>query len=131
MRRTQIYRIMPWVGGINTSVDPGVLNSQELVQADNVQFSSTGARIKREAFEYLDNEIEAPDFRSSSSTTRTLKWTTSTLIGITLPDERLVVGERITVTGNANYAAVDTPVLSVTSIPEVTSIVCVDITNSP
>ncbi len=78
---------MPWVGGINTSVDPGVLNSQELVQADNVQFSSTGARIKREALEHLDKDTAAPDFRSSSGTTRTLKWTTSSLIGTITPDQ--------------------------------------------
>lgn len=125
MRRTQLYRIMPWVGGINTSVDPGVLNSQELVQADNVQFSSTGARIKREAFEYLDNEIGAPDFRSSTGTTRTLKWTTSTLIGITTPDERLVVGEHITITGNTNYAATDVKIDVISPILEVTHVTCV------
>lgn len=115
---------MPWVGGINTSVDPGVLNSQELVQADNVQFSSTGARIKREAFEYLDKDIENPDFRSSSSTTRTLKWTTSVLVGLTPSDQRLVVGERITVTGNVNYNIIDVPVLSVNTSVELTDVVC-------
>lgn len=124
MRRTQLYRVMPWVGGINTSVDPGVLNSQELVQADNVQFSSTGARIKREAFEYLDNEIADPDFRSSTGTTRTLKWTTSVLVGITTPDQRLVVGEHITVSGNTNYTAIDTQILSVNSLIELTNVVC-------
>jgi hypothetical protein len=101
-RRTQVFQIMPWVGGINTSVDPGVLNSQELVQADNVQFSSTGARVKREALEYLENTLEAPDFRSSSGTTRTLKWTTTVLASTAFPEERLVVGEKISVTGNDN-----------------------------
>lgn len=113
------------MGGINTSADPGMINEQDLVLADNVVFSSTGARIKREAFEYLDNDLEVPDFRSSSGTTRTLKWTTSTLIGITNPDERLVVGERINVTGNSNYNVSGAEVLSITSIPEVTSVTCV------
>ncbi len=125
MRRTQLYRVMPWVGGINTSVDPGVLNSQELVQADNVQFSSTGARIKREALEYLDHAIEAPDFRSSSGTTRTLKWTTHPLVDIAVPDQRLVVGEHITVTGNANYNTDDAVVDSITAVVELTSVTCV------
>lgn len=125
MRRTQLYRVMPWVGGINTSVDPGVLSSQELVQADNVQFSSTGARIKREALEYLDNDIETPDYRSSAGTTRSLKWTSSMLVGITIPDERLVVGERIAVIGNANYNATDVQVTSITAATEITDVVCV------
>lgn len=125
MRRTQLHRIIPWVGGINTSVDPGVLNSQELVQADNVQFSSTGARIKREALEYLDLPIAAPDFRSSSGTTRTLTWTTSVLVSSALADQRLVVDERINVTGLSNYNATDVQVLSVNSITELTDVTCV------
>ena len=98
-RRTQNFRIMPWLGGVNTSVDPGVLNAQELVQADNVVFSSTGARIKREAIDYIDPAVPAPDFRSSSGTTRTLKWTTNPLVNVTVKNERLVVGENISVTG--------------------------------
>ncbi len=115
MRRTQLYRVMPWVGGINTSVDPGVLNSQELVQADNVQFSTTGARVKREALEYLDLPIAAPDTRSSSGTVRTLLWTTHTIIEVSPNDQRLVVGERITVTGNSNYSVTNVPILSITA----------------
>lgn len=125
MRRTEVYRIMPWVGGINTSVDPGVLNSQELVQADGVQFSSTGARVKREALEYLDNDLEAPDFRSSSGTTRTLKWTSSILRSTVSPEERLVVGEKINVTGNSNYNASEVSVLTRTSVAQVVTIACV------
>lgn len=124
-RKSQLFRVMPWVGGINTSVDPGVLNPQELVQADNVKFSASGARIKREAFEYLDNEIFNPDFRSSSGTTRTLKWTTHPLVNILSPDQRLVTGELINVAGTTNYAATSKPILSVTNISEVTNIICV------
>lgn len=124
-RRTKTFEIAPWIGGINTSVDAGILNPQELVQADNVQFSATGARIKRNALEYLLNTLEAPDFRSSSGTTRTLKWTTTTLVATASPDERLVVGEKINVAGNASYDVTDGEVLSVTSIPQVTSIICV------
>lgn len=111
-RRTQTFSIMPWVGGINTSVDSGVLNPQELIQADNVQFSSSGARIKREAFEYIDPAVPTPAFRSSSGTTRTLVFAADELV-TTLPDnEKLVVGERITVSGVTNYDATDVPVLS-------------------
>lgn len=106
-------------------MDPGVLNPQELVQADNVQFSSTGARIKREAFQYIDNEIAAPDFRSSSGTTRTLKWTTNPLVNYVVPDQRLVVGERITVTGNVNYNASEVLVDSISSVAEISTVLCV------
>ncbi len=125
MRRTQSYTVMPWTGGINTSVDPGVLNPQELVQADNVQFSSSGARIKRESLEYLDSDLEAPDFRSSSGTTRTLKWTTSALVNLASLNERLVVGEKINVSGVTNYGALAASILTRTSIPQVQTVLCV------
>lgn len=125
MRRTQLYRIMPWTGGLNTSMDPGVISPQELVIADNVQFSSTGARIKREAFEYLDNEIFAPDFRASSGTTRTLTWTSHPLVNILVPDQRLVVGEEITITGNTNYNANEVLIESIAALTEVTTVLCV------
>ncbi len=131
MQRTKPFRVVPWVGGINTSVDSGVLNQQELTIADNVVFSSTGARIKRSALEYLDPAVPAPNFKSSSGTTRTLKWTTSSLVNITSLNERLVVNERITVTGDANYLATDTPVLTRTSIPQVSTVLCVaDVSDS-
>lgn len=116
---------MPWVGGINTAADPGVISSQELVQADNVVFSSSGARIKREALEYLDNEIPAPDFRSSSGTTRTLKWITAPLVNSVTPNERLVLGEHITISGNINYNADDVAITSLNAFTEVVDITTV------
>lgn len=124
-RRTQTFKLMPWVGGINTSVDPGVLNPQELVQADNVVFSSTGARIKREALQYLDSDLPTPDLRSSSGTTRTLKWTTNALVNIASPNERLVVGEKINVAGVANYSATNTSILTRTEVKQVIDVTCV------
>lgn len=124
-RSTEVFRVMPWVGGINTSVDPGVLNFQELVEGDNVVFSSTGARIKREALEYLDNDIGTPDRRSSSGTTRSLRWTATPLVTRNTPDERLVVGEKINVSGVANYVALDAPITSISHNAEVTEVNCV------
>lgn len=123
-RKTQVFQMLPWVGGVNTSVDPGVLNPQELVQADNVVFTNTGARIKREALSYFDHEVPSPDLRSSSGTTRTLKWTTTSLVNISIPDERLVTGERVTVTGNTNYNASNVPITAV-EVPQVTTVQCV------
>lgn len=116
---------MPWTGGINTSADPGVISSQDLVQADNVVFSSTGARTKREALEYLDNDIPAPDERSSSGTVRTLVFYSEPLVTYSTVDQRLVVGEKITVTGNNDYAVIDTTVVSITPSAEVTEVTCV------
>ncbi len=103
-RRTQTYQQMPWNGGVNTSVDPGVLNPNDLVQADNVQFDVSGSRLKREGIDYFDTELPAVTHRSSSGTTRTLVFAAS--INIASPvDQKIVVGEKLTVagSGNANY----------------------------
>jgi hypothetical protein len=124
-QRTQVFRQVPWIGGVNTSVDSGVLNPQELTRADNVVFTATGARIKREGFIYLDPSIPNPDFRSSSGTTRTLTWTTNALVNITPLNERLVVGEHISVAGETAYTATDVPILSRNEIKEVSSVTCV------
>ena len=111
---------MPWTGGVNTSVDPGVLDAQELVQADNVQFSDSGARIKREALSYIENGISTPDTRSSSGTVRTLIWNT---LNTTFPtDQRIVVGELINVTGHEGYNITSAPVLSVSIVSDTTVI---------
>lgn len=98
-KRTQFYQIMPWTGGLNSSVDPGVLPSQDLVQADNVLFSSSGARIKRQGFNYHDDiAIPATTKRESSGTTR--KITFASAIQESSPDnEILSVGESVTITG--------------------------------
>lgn len=39
--------LYPWVGGLNTSTDPIILDPQKLVQADNVIFTTTQSRRKR------------------------------------------------------------------------------------
>ncbi len=114
MQRTKVFKAVPWVGGVNSSVDPGVLNPQELVIADNVVFSSTGARIKRESLEYLDPEIPVPTFRSSSTTTRTLKFAMDELV--TENTAILVEGEMINVSGVANYEATDVEVDTVNDL---------------
>jgi hypothetical protein len=57
--RTQVYQVFPWTGGINRTVDPGLLPKEALVQADNVVFATTGARIKRSAHAYLDPDIDS------------------------------------------------------------------------
>ncbi len=104
-RRTQVYQQVPWTGGINTSVDSGVLPPNDLEQADNVVFASSGSRLKREGFDYFDTEIPAVTHRSSSGTTRTLVFA-STISDASAPvDHIIVVGEKIQITGtsNSNY----------------------------
>jgi len=93
-----------------------MIGPNDLVQADNVVFSSNGSRLKREGFEYLDTAIPASATRSSSGTTRTLVFASS--VSIASPEDRIiVVGERINVTGsgNANYNCTNGEVLSVST----------------
>lgn len=98
-KRTQFYQIMPWTGGLNSSVDPGVLPAQDLVQADNVLFASSGARIKRQGFTYHDDiAIPATTKRESSGTTRKITFA-STIKEIAPANEILSVGESVTISG--------------------------------
>jgi hypothetical protein len=46
--RTSLFRMNPWVGGVNTSLDPTQIASNELVEANNVQFGERGSRGIRE-----------------------------------------------------------------------------------
>lgn len=54
-RRTQIFQQIPWSGGVNDSVDPGLLPPNDLVLAKNVVFGTSGARLKRQAHTYFDS----------------------------------------------------------------------------
>lgn len=97
-RRTALYRQVPWTGGLNDTVDPGLLPANDLVAAENMLFSTSGARIKREGHSYLDAASLVPSttFRESTGTTRTL--TFSSNLSVTANDF-LVVGESIRVSG--------------------------------
>lgn len=103
-KSTARYSKIPWTGGVNTSVDPGVLPSDDLVQADNVVFNIAGSRLKREGFEYFDTGIRQPDFKSSSGTTRTLTWTTQSIYQTSgSTDDVVFAGENLTITGDVDY----------------------------
>lgn len=103
-RRTVIFNQYPWNGGLNSSLDSGFIPSNDLVQADNIVFTSSGARLKRDNLNYFDTNIPSVISRSSSGTTRTLVFSSS--ISIASPEDRiLIVGEHILVSGTpANYA---------------------------
>ena len=101
-RRTQVFQKIPWTGGVNSSVDPGILPVNDLVQADNVVFTTSGSRLKREGHEYFDTELPAVTKRSSTGTTRKIVFASA----VTLSDDKLVVvGEKLTIaaSGNTNY----------------------------
>lgn len=113
-KRTQTYIKAPWSGGVNTSVDPGFLNDDDLVLAENVVFSITGSRLKREGFSYIDSDIPAPDTIEATGTTRTIKWIDNE-IQESGPNNILVVGERITVTGDSDFNSSGVTISSITT----------------
>lgn len=100
-RRTQLFSQIPWTGGVNTSLDAGIIPSNDLTVADNVLFSSSGSRLKREGWSYYDtaSDIPAVISRSSSGTTRTLVFAASLL---TTDIDKLIVGEGIKVSSSAS-----------------------------
>jgi hypothetical protein len=113
-RRTVIFKQLPWNGGVNTAVDAGVLPTNDLVQADNVVFASSGSRLKREGFDKLDSAIPAITHRSSSGTTRTLVFASA----VSSASNNIIhVGEKLIITGagNANYNTTAAIVASVTT----------------
>jgi hypothetical protein len=105
-RRTQFFSLSPWSGGLNSSVDPGMIPPQDLVTAENMIFATSGSRLKREGLDYHDalSAIPATTHRSSSGTTRTLVFA-STLSSAGPSNHRLVAGENITIAsaGSASY----------------------------
>lgn len=126
-RRTSSYTKFPWTGGINSSIDPGVLNDNDLVTADNVIFTTSGSRLKREGFSFVDNGIPAASSRSSSGTTRTIYWETALIQG---DDDLIVAGQQIDVTttatvGNELQYVGTFEVLTFASTAEVTNVVTV------
>ena len=88
--RTTTFSKFPWTGGLNTSVDPSLLDPNDLTQADNVIFTTQGTRLKREGIDFdWDNMEVASVTRASSGVNRTI--TTSGYVW--------QVGERLTVSG--------------------------------
>lgn len=89
--------VIPWTGGINTSTDSGIIPNSDLVIADNVLFSSTGARVKRENHTYWDalSDVPTVTHRASTGTTRTL--TFDQKVSETTID-RIVAGEGLIIT---------------------------------
>lgn len=105
-RRTVYFQKAPWTGGLDTSTDPGAISPNDLVTADNIIFSTSGARVKRQGLSYFDagSAIPASTKRSSAGITRTIVFASPGINSTSPTNERLVVGEKITITGGpASY----------------------------
>lgn len=50
--RTQLFQLLPWIGGVNTSQDDSLIPPNQLVRADNCIFDTKGSRKKREGIKY-------------------------------------------------------------------------------
>lgn len=50
----QVFELFPWAGGLNSSVDPIILNPQQLQIAENIVFDVSGGRKKRPGITYLN-----------------------------------------------------------------------------
>jgi len=77
---TVTYRMLPWDGGLNTSLDAALIAPNDLTIADNVVFAEKSSRKKRPGMDYW-NGWESKS-RSSSTTTRTLKFNCETTIQV-------------------------------------------------
>jgi len=98
--RSKLFTLMPWNGGINDSADPGAIPATDLVTADNILYTTAGARIKRPGIEYIDN-IELPTVSSISLTSNVVTVTFASDVN-NGTNNKLVAGEKITVVCTTN-----------------------------
>lgn len=49
---TQEFLLLPWDGGLNTSLDPGVISPKQLTKAEHCVFATNGARSRRDGINY-------------------------------------------------------------------------------
>jgi hypothetical protein len=113
-RRTLYFQQLPWTGGLNTAVDSGAIPPNDLTIADNIIFSTSGARVKRQGLSYFDaaSAIPASLSRSSVGTTRTIVFASAISV---VGNQRLVVGEKITVSGGPSAYNGNFTVASITT----------------
>lgn len=62
--RTKLFQQLPWVGGVNTSLNEAMIPQNQLVQADNLVFDTRGSRKLREGID--------SNFDDASNTTESL-----------------------------------------------------------
>lgn len=118
-RRTQVFQQLPWNGGVNTAVDSGLIPNTDLQLAQNILFSSNGAKIKREGHDYFDasSDVPAVSSGSSSGTTRTIIFASALQTGTI---DKLVPGELISVSSSTSQAAYTETSVAVATINSAT-----------
>lgn len=47
-QKTSLFQLLPWIGGLNTSLDPSMISPHQLTVADNLIFDTKGSRRKRD-----------------------------------------------------------------------------------
>lgn len=88
--RTRLFQMLPWDGGLNTSTDEALIPPSDLTVADNLLFSTSTSRKKREGVTHnYENQAVVGVSRASSTTTRTL----------IVNGASFFVGEQVTVSG--------------------------------
>ncbi len=107
-KRTAKYTLMPWQGGLNTSLDQALIPNEQLRVADNVVFGVKGSRQKREGVSYVDATSTSNSRRSSSGTTRT----------VVTNNNSWLVGESITITGTGPDTDKYTGTYTITSVAD-------------
>lgn len=118
-RRTQLFPILPWEGGLNDSSDSAMIPPTDLTIADNIIYTTSKSKKKRSGRSYIGTPIPNVINRSSSGTTRTIVFDSS--INISSPlDQILVIGEKISIasSGSGNdpsYVVSDVAILSITT----------------
>jgi hypothetical protein len=80
--RTQLFQLLPWVGGLNTSVDESMIPPNQLTVADNLIFDTRGSRKKREGINH--------DWDDASNSTASIIKLHDFWFGTTTRTQRLV-----------------------------------------
>jgi hypothetical protein len=118
-KRSQKYIKMPWTGGVNDSVDSGLLPDNDLVQADNVTIGISGSRLKREGIDYFD-QLTVPSISSATRSGSTVTVTFGANID-TATNDIFVVGEKINVQStDAEYTNATATVVSIPAATQLT-----------
>lgn len=117
--RTRKYIKLNWTGGVNDSVDSGLLPDNDLVQADNVTIGISGSRLKREGIDYFDQlDVPAASSVTRSGTTVTITFATDIA---TATNKIFVVGEKLNIQcADAEFSNATATVASVPANNQIT-----------
>lgn len=58
-RKTQLWQLLPWIGGLNTSLDPAMIPESQLTNAENVVTGVNNSKQKREGINKNWDDVAA------------------------------------------------------------------------